>query len=353
MNLKALRRQIDRVDSVILKLLNERTKIALKIKKIKIKGGLEPYTPDREHALLSRLINQNKGIIKKESILAIFREIMSAALAVEKPLRIAYLGPPATFTHLASLKKFGASVEYIPQNNISDIFSEIEKAHSDYGVVPIENSIEGAVNHTLDMFVDSDLKICSEVLLTISHNLLSNSPLKRIKRVYSNPQVFGQCRRWLRDNLSGAEFIEVSSTTKAAELASKTKYAAAIASIIASQAYGLKVVAERIEDYADNVTRFLVIGNTIANPTGNDKTSVMFSIKDRVGALYDMLAPFKKNKINLTKIESRPSKRKAWEYYFFVDFMGHISDRNVKKALDELTKNCTLLKILGSYPVSE
>lgn len=353
MNLKALRKQIDRIDSAILKLLNERTRIALKIKKIKIKRGLEPYTPDRERTLLSRLINQNKGIIKKESILAIFREIMSAALAVEKPLRIAYLGPPATFTHLAALKKFGVSVEYIPQNNISDIFSEIEKSLCDYGVVPIENSIEGAVNHTLDMFVDSDLKICSEVLLTISHNLLSNNPLSKIKRVYSNPQVFGQCRRWLKDNLSGAEFVEVSSTTKAAELASKEKYAASIASIIASEAYGLKVVAERIEDYADNVTRFLVIGNTIANPTGNDKTSIMFSIRDRVGALYDMLAPFKKNRINLTKIESRPSKRKAWEYYFFIDFIGHISDGNVKKALDELTKNCTLLKILGSYPVSE
>ncbi|MBM3252901.1 MAG: prephenate dehydratase [Candidatus Omnitrophica bacterium] len=353
MNLKNLRKQIDKIDSNILKLLNERTKIALKIKKLKAEKGLEPYTPDREKALLARLVNQNKGILKKESVVAIFREIMSAALSVEKPLRVAYLGPLATFTHLASLKKFGSSVEYVSKDNISDIFSEIEKGSSDYGVVPIENSIEGAVNHTLDMFIDSDLKICSEVMLTISHNLLSNSPLNKVRRIYSNPQVFGQCRNWLETNIHNVEFIEVSSTTKAAELASKTKYSAAIASTIASKIYNLKIVAERIEDYADNVTRFLVIGNSIPNPTGNDKSSIMFSIKDKVGALHDMLTPFKRNRINLTKIESRPSKKKAWEYYFFVDFLGHISDSNVKRALDELMKGCMFLKILGSYPISE
>ncbi len=353
MSLQNLRKQIDKIDSIILKLLNERIKIALAIKKLKIKKGLEPYTPDREKALLERLTEQNKGILKKDSIIAIFREIMSAALAVERPLRVAYLGPAATFTHLASLKKFGSSVTYIPQNSISDVFSEIGKGRVDYGVVPIENSIEGAVNHTLDMFIDSDLKICSEISLTISHNLLSNTSIKKIKRVYSNPQVFGQCRRWIEANLSNVGLIEVSSTTKAAELASKSKSAAAIASIVASRIYRLKIIAERIEDYADNVTRFLVIGNSIPNSTREDKTSVMFSIKDRVGALYNMLSPFKKNGINLTKIESRPSKKKAWDYYFFVDFSGHVSDAKVKKALDELAKECTFFKILGSYPVSE
>jgi chorismate mutase/prephenate dehydratase len=203
------------------------------------------------------------------------------------------------------------------------------------------------------MFIDSDLKICSEISLTISHNLLSNTSIKKIRRVYSNPQVFGQCRSWLEANLSNVELIEVSSTTKAAELASKSKSAAAIASIVASRIYRLKIIAERIEDYADNVTRFLVIGNSIPNSTRDDKTSVMFSIKDRVGALYNMLSPFKKNGINLTKIESRPSKKKAWDYYFFVDFSGHVSDAKVKKALDELAKECTFFKILGSYPVSE
>ncbi len=353
MNLKALRKQIDKIDSGILELLNERTGIALAIKKFKIKNGLEPYTPDREKALLERLTAQNKGILKKDSVIAIFREIMSAALAIERPLRVAYLGPAATFTHLASLKKFGSSVMYIPQNSISDVFSEIEKARADYGVVPIENSIEGAVNHTLDMFIDSDLKICSEISLTISHNLLSNTPIRKIKKVYSNPQVFAQCRSWLEANLSNVELIEVSSTTKAAELASKSKYAAAIASTVASRIYRLKLIAERIEDYADNVTRFLVIGNSIPDSTGDDKTSVMFSIKDKVGALYNMLSPFKRNGINLTKIESRPSKKKAWDYYFFVDFSGHVSDAKVKKALDELAKECTFFKILGSYPVSE
>lgn len=353
MSLQNLRKQIDKIDSIILKLLNERIEIALAIKKLKIKNGLEPYTPDREKALLERLTEQNKGILKKDSVIAIFREIMSAALAVERPLKVAYLGPAATFTHLASLKKFGSSVVYIPQNSISDVFSEIGKGRVDYGVVPIENSIEGAINHTLDMFIDSDLKICSEISLTISHNLLSNTTVKRIKKVYSNPQVFAQCRSWLEANLSNVELIEVSSTTKAAELASKSKSAAAIASIVASRIYRLKIIAERIEDYTDNVTRFLVIGNSIPNSTRDDKTSVMFSIKDRVGALHNMLSPFKKNGINLTKIESRPSKKKAWDYYFFVDFSGHVSDAKVKKALDELAKECTFFKILGSYPVSE
>ncbi|MFH0839119.1 MAG: prephenate dehydratase [Candidatus Omnitrophota bacterium] len=353
LNLNTLRKQIDKIDLSIVRLLNERTNIALKIKKFKREKGLEPYTPDREKEVLTRLVKLNKGIVKKESITAIFREIMSAALAVERPLRVTYLGPPATFTHIASLKKFGSSVTYLPVESISDVFTEIEKAHADYGVVPIENSIEGAVNHTLDMFIDSNLKICSEVLLTISHNLLSNSPADRIKKIYSNPQVFGQCRNWLKSRYANAELVEISSTTKAAELASQTKDTAAIASIVASELYNLRVIAERIEDYTDNVTRFLVIGNSIPNPTGNDKTSIMFSIKDKVGALHEMLAPFKKNSINLTKIESRPSKRKAWEYYFYMDFLGHTSDNNVKKALRELTTSCSMLKILGSYPVSD
>ncbi len=353
MDLKNLRNQIDKIDRSILKLLNDRIDIALKIKKLKQKQGMETYTPDREKVLLSNLTKLNKGLLKSESVVSIYREIMSAALAAQNPLKIAYLGPAATFTHLASLKKFGSSVRHIPADSISDVFREIEKGRVDYGVVPIENSIEGAVNHTLDVFIDSELKICSEVMLTISHTLLSRSPMKKIKKIYSNPQVFGQCRNWLKSHLSNVEYIEVSSTARAAELASKDKSASAIASTIASKIYNLKVIAERIEDYADNVTRFLVIGNSIPKPTRSDKTSIMFSMKDRVGALHDMLDSFKKNKINLTKIESRPSKRKAWEYYFYVDFLGHISKKSVKKAIDELAKDCELLKILGSYPISE
>jgi chorismate mutase/prephenate dehydratase len=219
--------------------------------------------------------------------------------------------------------------------------------------VPIENSTEGAVNHTLDMFIESDLRICSEVLLEISHNLLSLSGVGKIKTIYSKAEVFGQCRLWLEANLPKVELVEVSSTTKAAELASKDKRAAAIASSLAALHYGLKIIARSIEDSSHNLTRFLIIGCTEASPTSKDKTSIMFSVKDKVGALHDMLVPFKKYGINLTKIESRPSKRKAWEYFFFVDMIGHYHQKNVAKALNELEKNCSYLKILGSYPAGD
>jgi chorismate mutase/prephenate dehydratase len=229
----------------------------------------------------------------------------------------------------------------------------VERGGADYGVVPIENSIEGAVSHTLDMFVDSDLKICAQIILDVAHNLLANCPKDKIRRVYSNPQVFGQCRLWLQEDLAQAEKIEVSSTTRAAQIATREKYSACIASTLAARVYKLKVIAADIEDSPHNITRFLVIGKTEVPSTGEDKTSIMFSIKDRVGALQGMLIPFKKHRINLTKIESRPSKKKAWDYYFFVDLEGHLSNPGVKKALSELESKCTFLKVLGSYPVGE
>jgi chorismate mutase/prephenate dehydratase len=350
MNLEELRKKVDRIDANILRLLNQRALLALQIGKLKAKRREGVYVPDRESEIMNRIKRLNKGPLSEDALKAIYREIMSGALALEKEVKIAYLGPPATFTHLAALKKFGSQVEFLDCNSITDIFNEVEKDHVDYGVVPIENSIEGAVNHTLDMFIDSNLKICSEITLEISHNLLANCPLSKIRRVYSNPQVFGQCRLWLESNLPHIERIEVSSTTKAAQSASKERNAACIASLLAARIYGLKVKQESIEDSPHNITRFLVISKSDANPTGRDKTSIMFSIKDRIGALHDMLVPFKKENINLTKIESRPSKRKAWEYYFFVDLEGHSQDENVKRALLEIEKNCTYLKILGSYP---
>jgi chorismate mutase/prephenate dehydratase len=349
---KILRRRIDEIDKKIIWFLNERTKLAVAIGKIKKQRGRQVYAPDREKEVYKLITKENKGPLLDSSLEAIYREVMSATLNAEQPIKIAYLGPPATFTHLASLKKFGSSVEYIPCDSITDVFLEVEKSRADYGVVPIENSTEGAITHTLDMFIDSELKICSEISLEISHNLLARTKKSKIKRIYSNPQVFGQCRHWLEENLPGVEHIEVSSTTKAAELAKKDKDAAAIASSLAAKIYGLKIVATSIEDSAQNVTRFLVIAKEEAEPTSYDKTSIMFSIKDRVGALHDMLTPFKKYRINLTKIESRPSKKKAWDYYFFVDFQGHHKDDNVKKALDELRENCRFMKILGSYPIS-
>lgn len=300
--------------------------------------------------IYSRLIKQNKGPLSRKAIKAIYREIMSGSRALQKRLRVTYLGPSATFTEQAALKKFGSEIEYIDCHSITEVFTEVERGRADFGVAPIENSIEGAVSHTLDIFVDSDLVICAEIILEIVHNLLANCKLEEIKTVYSNPQVIGQCRLWLEANLPRVKLVEVSSTTQAASMASRERFAAAIASNLAAKKYRLKIQAESIEDSAHNATRFLVIGKTFARPTKSDKTSIIFSVKDKVGALQGMLIPFKRHKINLTKIESRPSKKKAWEYYFFVDLEGHCREKQVKAALAELEKNCTFFKILGSYP---
>jgi len=354
MKLKTLRNKIDLVDRHILGLLNKRAGLALEIGMIKAKHKKAVYVPDREKEVYGSITSANKGPLKDEALKAIYREILSSALSLQKPLRISYLGPELTFTHIAAMKKFGASVEYISCDSITDVFDEVEKGRADYGVVPIENSTEGAVTHTLDMFIDSELKICSEIYLDISHNVLSNvKDIKRIKNVYSKDQVFAQCRRWLENNLPRAELIEVSSTAKAAQLASKNKSCAAIASSLAASKYRLRVIAASIEDSKYNVTRFLVIGrNTVSNPTKEDKTSIMVSIRDKVGALHDLLALFKRNKINLTKIESRPSKKRAWDYYFFIDLEGHYEDSNVRRALSRLKNAVSYIKILGSYPVS-
>ncbi len=353
MELSRLRKQINEIDRNIVEILNKRANLILEIGKIKHKNKEPVYVPEREKEVYEKVIRASKGPLKIDALKAIYREIMSSSISLEKSVKIAYLGPQATFTHIAAVQKFGSQVKYLDCKNISDVFNEVEKGNADYGVVPIENSIEGAVNHTLDMFVDSKVSVCSEASLEIKHNLLANCRKEKIKEIYSNPQVFGQCRLCLESNVHKAELVEVSSTTRAAEIAASEKFSAAIASELAADCYGLKIIARSIEDNPHNVTRFLVIGETIVRPTGKDKTSIMFSIKDRVGALHDMLVPFKKHRINLTKIESRPSKRKPWEYYFFVDMKGHIEDKDVKKAIHELEKNCSYLKTLGSYPVSE
>lgn len=351
MSLANLRRKINSLDKEIVGLLNKRATLAKGIGKLKKHGGKEIYVPDREVEVYSNVLGQNNGPLSDNAIKAIYREIMSGSLSLEKDVIIAYLGPEATFTHLAAIKRFGSNVTYYPCSSITDVFREIEAQRSDYGVVPIENSTEGVISHTLDMFINSDLKICSEIMLEISHNLLASSDMRSIKKVYSKQEVFGQCRIWLEENLHGAELVEVSSTSKAAQIASAEKNSAAIASILAAEKYKLKVIARDIEDNANNMTRFLVIGNAMSSSTKNDRTSIMCSVKDRVGALHDMLVPFKKNKVSLTKIESRPSKRKAWEYYFFIDMLGHIESPHVAKALKELEKKSAYLKILGSYPI--
>ncbi len=353
MNLDKLRKKIDLLDAKLISLLNLRAEATKKIGKIKIDSGKSIYAPDRETQVLRKIASLNKGPLKKRALEAIYREVMSASLALEKPLKITYLGPQASFANLAALKKFGSQVSYVACNSIADCFLEVERGTADYGVVPIENSIEGAVSHTLDVFVDSDLKICSQIILDVAHNLLATCPKSKIRKVYSNPYVFGQCRIWLQKNLPDAQLVDVSSTTRAAEIAKKEKNSAAIASLLASKIYGVKVLASGIQDSLHNVTRFLVVGKNVAARTGHDKTSLLFSIKDHVGALYEMLLPFRKYGVNLTKIESRPSKKKAWEYYFFVDIAGHQDDLKVKQALNELERRCTYLKILGSYPIGE
>jgi chorismate mutase / prephenate dehydratase len=354
MNIPEHRKAIDKLDAQIVHLLNERTRHVLSIGEIKVKAGEEIYAPHRERAVLSRLCRLNQGPITAESLRAIYREIMSSALSLEKSMTIAYLGPEATFTHQAAIRKFGASLRYASQKTISDVFMDVSKNRADYGVVPVENSTEGVVTHTLDMFVDSDLKIVSQIVLPVQHCLLTRCRrLADIKKLYSHPQSLGQCRGWVQTNLPRSEIIETSSNARSAEFAAKEKDSAAIAGALASEKYGVPVLEFDIQDNAANATRFLVLGRQCSPPTGNDRTSVMFSIVDRVGALYRALAPFRRFRINMTKIESRPSKRKAWEYFFFVDCDGHMNDRKVAHALGLLGEHCSYVKVLGSYPNTE
>ena len=268
-------------------------------------------------------------------------------------MKIAYLGPEATFTHQAARSKFGASVEYIPAATISEVFDRVQNRTADYGVVPIENSTEGAVTHTFDQFATTSLKICAEIYLPISLTLLSKVEREQVRVIYSKQEVFGQCRTWLQTHLPEVELSPVESTTKAVQLAMETEGSAAIASAMASDMYGIEVLANGIQDMQGNSSRFLVIGQNFSASTGDDKTSVVFGVKHAVGALHEALSVFKADEINLSKIESRPSRNKAWEYYFFVDVDGHAEDQPVAKALEELQGHCTLMTVLGSYPKAQ
>jgi chorismate mutase/prephenate dehydratase len=354
LNIPEHRKAIDRLDGQIVKLLNERTKHVLAIGEMKLKAGEEIYAPHRERAVLQRICRMNPGPITNDSLRAIYREIMSSALSLEKTLTVAYLGPEATFTHQAAIRRFGSSLHYSAQKTIADVFSEVSKNRADYGVVPVENSTEGVVTHTLDMFVDSDLKIVSQIVLPVQHCLLSKCHRRsQIKKLYAHPQSLGQCRGWVQSHLPRVEILETSSNARSAEFAAKEKDSAAIAGVLAAEKYAVPILEQDIQDNAANATRFLVLGRQCSPATGNDRTSVMFSILDRVGALYRALAPFRRLRINMTKIESRPSKRKAWEYFFFVDCDGHLTDQKVAKALKLLGEHCSYVKVLGSYPNAE
>ncbi len=352
--IKELRKKIDDVDLEILKLLNRRARLVIEVGRLKAKAKKDFYAPDREREIYRRLMEKNKGPFPDQGLRNVFREIISASLSLEKPLKIAFLGPVATYTHEACLRHFGLSGEYVAKKDIADVFDDVERGMADFGVVPIENSTEGVVTHTLDMFISSHLKICAEILLEVSLSLMNRTGnIKDVERICSHPHAIAQCRYWLKENLPDVPVMDVSSTAMAARLAVDDPSVAAIASESAATLYDLQIISRRIEDNTNNYTRFLVIGKRPAKKTGADKTSLMFAIKDSPGALYRMLKPFATRKINLTKIESRPLKTKAWEYVFFIDLDGHITDKGVREALEELEKRCSFMKIMGSYPKSQ
>lgn len=346
-----LRQEIDAVDDRILELLNQRAALVMQVGALKTEAKSDFHVPSREREIYDRLTAANPGPFPSDAVRGVFREIISASLSLEHPMRVAFLGPKATFSHLAAMQQFGLSAELSPERSIPAVFEAVEKGEAYYGVVPVENTTEGMVTHTLDMFMESELKINAEVLLEVSHFLLSRTGrFEDIKKVYSHPQPLAQCRKWLAENLPNVPLVDVASTTLAAQIVAEDYNAAAIASEYAASIYNLKVVKARIEDQVNNFTRFLVIARKTADPSSDDKTSLMFLVRDEPGILHRMLEPFAKRNINLSKIESRPLKKKAWEYIFFLDLSGHIGDPAVAEAVRELGDCCQFVKVLGSYP---
>jgi len=352
-DLSELRARIDRIDIEIEELITRRAEAAQEIAQIKSARGEEAmfYRPEREAEVLRKVKVRNRGPLSDEEMARLFREIMSACLALEQPLRIAFLGPEGTFTQAAALKHFGHSVQTHPLGSIPDVFREVESGTAHYGVVPVENSTEGVVSHTLDMFVSSPLYICGEVMLRINHHLLGkDSDLGAVRRVYSHQQSLAQCRGWLDRHLPRIERIAVGSNAEAARLAREEPSSSAIAGEAAAEIYGLRFLARSIEDESDNTTRFLVIGRQQVPPSQDDKTSLLIAIRNEVGGLHRLLTPLSEHRISMSRIESRPSRRGLWDYVFFIDVEGHQSDPGLTAALAELRKEARLYKVLGSYP---
>lgn len=349
-----LRQKIKDKDCEIIRLLNERARISIGIGEVKGRAGIRAYDPAREAEVYSYLQKHNCGPLPQRAIQAIYREIISASRDLQKPTAIAFLGPQASFSHLAASLHFGESCSLLPQSGIARVFDEVEKASADWGVVPVENSLEGSVNVTLDRLILTPLKIRAEIYLRVSQNLISSAKsMKGIKKIYSHPQALAQCQSWLRTNLPDCAQGEMESTAAAVQIVRGKKAEAAIGSSLAARFYGLNILAEGIEDNPSNITRFLVIGQGDGQATGNDKTSLIFATKDSPGSLHRALSSFAGRKINLSKIESHPVKERLWEYLFFVDVIGHIKDRAIKKCLEELVAKTTYLKMLGSYPRAE
>lgn len=343
--------EIDRVDESIIALLDERARIARRVGEIKAESGDDFFDAGRHLKLLHGISRRGGGDFPPEGLRDVFREILSSCLNLEALQTIAFLGPEATFTHIAARRTFGRSARFVPYENIADIFMAVEKNGAHFGVVPVENSTGGVIHATLDEFMNSELFICAEMFIPIRHNLLCRGTLKKIKRICTHPQILSQCRIWLNKNMPGVEQVEVASSAEGAKLAKTEKATATIGSTMAADIYDLPILEEGIEDEKDNVTRFLTIGHQRSRPSGSDRTSVMFSIKDEPGALYELLKPFADRKINMTKIESRPTRLRAWDYIFFVDIEGHISQPEIAAVIENLRRHCTYLRVLGSYPI--
>ena len=353
-SLDHLRRAIDAVDDEVLALLNRRAGLAAEVGQLKAAAAPEAlfHAPKREREILARLEGENGGPFPDAAVRTIFQEIMSACLSLEKPLRVAFLGPEGTFTHLAARHQFGGSSQSLPQGTIQAVFQAVERGRADYGVVPVENATEGSVDTTLDAFLDSPLRICAEILLPVDQALLLRPELdlSAVRRVYSHPQALGQCRRWLEAHLPQADRIEAPSTSEAARLAREDAEGAAVASELAAELFGLKVAETKIQDLAANATRFLVLGPKGAEPSGRDRTTLLAMAQDGPGALLRLLEPLARRGLNLSRIQSRPTRRKLWEYAFFLDVEGHAEDPLLAEALVEVQSACASMKILGSYP---
>jgi len=351
--LKTIRDNIDALDQKIQLLINERAACAQQVAEIKINAGEVDhfYRPEREAQVLRGIEERNKGPLGDKEMARLFREIMSACLALERPIKVAFLGPAGTYNHVASVKHFGSSIEELPVDNIEEIFRVVETGQVHFGVAPIENSTEGVITHTLDLLINSTLKICGEVDLRIQHNLISNeTDLKNIKKIFSHQQSLAQCRRWLDVNLPNVEQYAVRSNAEAVRLSKKEKATAAIAGKMASEIYDVPVLCAEIEDETDNTTRFIVIGKDAVAPSGDDRTSLLVTTNNKAGALHELLKPLASRNIGMSKIESRPSRRGVWEYVFFIDIDGHKDEKQVAEALTEIEHESAMVRILGSYP---
>lgn len=354
-DLGGLRERIDALDRDIMALISERAECASQVAQVKIAEDPDAlfYRPEREAQVLKRIMALNPGPLSKEEMARLFREIMSACLALEKPLRAAYLGPEGTFTQQAALKHFGDSAICLPLPAIDEVFREVAAGAANYGVVPVENSTEGVVNHTLDSFMETSLRICGEVVLRIHHHLLvgANTRRDRVSRIYSHSQSLAQCRKWLDAHYPNAERVAVSSNAEAARRVKSEWHTAAIAGDMAARLYGLEHLEEKIEDQPDNATRFLIIGNHDVPPSGEDRTSLVAAMRNQPGALHDLLEPFHRHRIDMTRLETRPSRHGAWNYVFFIDFRGHQDEPRVRAALDEIRLRTSDMRVLGSYPM--